>query len=213
MCCAAYLLYALPKLGWLKCNKTKLQWVTLGLMTDTLRTEEQSSPASHIPPAWLGPARKQLPSDTLARRTALEWVVPRAKLVTALGKEKVAELYSPPVYNSGSALQLYIQVSEAQEGGHRDMGVHILPCDYKHGFMLVAPVHCPLICSCSISHCAPGHEMAEIANDTVTLPAVGWGDSSAFTVASPSDLEPHLVNGCLKLQATVSVWHSKSGSK
>jgi hypothetical protein len=33
---------------------------------------------------------------------------------------------------------------------------------------------------------------------------MGWGILSVFSVASPSDLEQHLVDGCLRLQATVS---------
>ncbi len=37
----------------------------------------------------------------------------------------------------------------------------------------------------------------------MTLVPHGWGIRSVFTAASPSDLEPHLVDGCLRLQATV----------
>jgi hypothetical protein len=34
---------------------------------------------------------------------------------------------------------------------------------------------------------------------------VGWGIRRVCTAATPADLEPYLVDGCLKLRATVSL--------
>jgi hypothetical protein len=84
MCCTAYRIYALPKLGWFKCDEEQLQWVTVASMRClTLRFKS----VGEVPPAWLGPERKQLYLGTLPQCTKLEWAVPRAELEAALGKE------------------------------------------------------------------------------------------------------------------------------
>jgi hypothetical protein len=196
---AAYRFYALPKLGWFKCNEGQLQWVTLASMHSGAVEVNNSS----IPAAWLGPARKQLAS---AQRTALEWAVPHAELVAALGKKEPTSLYSQPVYSAGAAWKLDLRLSEAAPGGKRDVGVFLHPSSYSHGATLVAPLHCAMTCGFTISRALPGQSQPKIIYgvDVVTvLLHRGWGRTSVFTVASPSDLEPHLVDGCLRLQATV----------
>jgi hypothetical protein len=120
----------------------------------------------------------------------------------------VAYLFSQPVYSAGSAWQLYIKIGEPQtKGRQRDVGVYMYPCEYWQGRTQVARLRSPLACSFTISRSVPGQaEPKRISGEeAATLTAGGWGRGSIFEAASPSDLEPHLVGGCLKLQASVRI--------
>ncbi len=191
----------LPELSWFKRNKMELQWLTAALI---MGTEKKNNRPASMSPAWLGPARKQLASATLAQRRALEWAVPRAELEAALVQEGVKYIYSPPVYSAGAAWQLRVLVQKG-EGGKRAVGVFLHPCSYSHGATLVAPLRFPLTCSFTISRAVPGQARPKpvCVSYAITL-ITGRGKPSVFTAASPSDLEPHLVGGCLRLQATLT---------
>jgi hypothetical protein len=129
--------------------------------------------------------------------------VPRAELEAALAKEEVTELVSLPAFCSGAAWRLQVQVQKAV-AGKRGVGVLVRPCSYSHGATLVAPLRFPMTCSYAISRAVPGQAQLKpvCACDAATL-VTGGGSLSAFTAASPLDLEQHLVDGCLRLQATV----------
>jgi hypothetical protein len=194
---AAFRIGALPKLSWFKCDEMKLHWVTVASMNGTEKLFNRG-----FPPAWLGPARKQLASATLAQRTAVQWAVPRAELEAAQGQEGMKQIFSPPVYSAGAAWQLLVQVQKA-EGGKRYVGVFVRPCSYSHGGTLVAPLRFPLACSYAISYAVPGQAQPKpVCGCDATL-VTGGGSLMVFTASSPSDLDSHLVDGCLRLQATV----------
>jgi hypothetical protein len=198
---AAFQFCALPKLGWFKCDENGLQWLAVAGSNDT--TETMCGPTS-IPPTWLGPARKQLASATLAQRTALQWAVPRAELEAALSREAKTIMYSPPVYSAGAAWYLIVEVQKAK-GGKHELCVYLQPCRYSHGATPVAPHVSPLACSFTISRAVPGQAQPKPVCETAAVTLFnGWGMRCVFTLASPSDLEPHLVDGCLKLTATLN---------
>jgi hypothetical protein len=117
--------------------------------------------------------------------------------------EGFPSIYSPAVYSAGAAWQLQVQVHKA-EGGKRDVGAFLRPFSYSHGATLIAPLRFPVACSFTISRAVPGQaQLKRVAGcDAATL-VKGWGKRSVFTAATPSDLEPHLVDGCLRLQANV----------
>ncbi len=85
------------------------------------------------------------------------------------------------------------------------MGVFLSVSAYSHGTTMVAPKCFTLACSFTISRAVPGlaQPMEFLERDAVALTSGGWGIRSVFSAASPSDLEPHLVDGYFMLQATV----------
>jgi hypothetical protein len=52
----------------------------------------------------------------------------------------------------------------------------------------------------------PGQEqLRQISKGEATLTTKGWGSREAITATTPADLEPYLVDGHLKLKATISL--------
>jgi hypothetical protein len=162
--------------------------------------------ANLVPPAWLQPPRK-----AVEHANVIKWDVPRARLVDAMSNP--ASTHSekaPPVYLSATGVQLALNVRKiAGEPNTTHFDVFIGLCDYIPPGMsspLCTATAAGLPVSVTITHQLPeGRQPAQFDNQSVTLSTeIGVG-SRVFSAGDRLDLEPHLVDGCLKLEATLRV--------
>ncbi len=164
---------------------------------------------SDLPPAWIGPARPQLDSEELARRTKLTFSLPRAELEAAMQKEKSVMLNSPQSqYSSGAEFRLAVTVAEVGVGKLRKVAATVLL--ERELFQL--PSYSQVACSVAVYQLRSESSIRRVPLGTLgTGKEVLFSDSSSvypmFSASSPSDLEPHLVDGCLRLEASVAVLH------
>jgi hypothetical protein len=103
---------------------------------------------------------------------------------------------------AGTGVQLLLQ-SEKEEGGKMSCGVYLQLADYaQHGFTLCSA---GLSCSFTTSRKVPGQEqMSVVLSESATLASrYGWGLRNVITASTPADLEPYLVDGYLRLKATI----------
>jgi hypothetical protein len=161
---------------------------------------------SGIPPGWLKPPRKQLPLTELERRCTITWNVPRADLqqLFTITAGQIQQQTSDKVYMAGTGVQLLLQ-SEKEAGGKTSYGIYLTVADYaQHGFTLCS-ARLGLSCNFTISRQVPGQQqMSVVLQDKATVSnSGGWGQPGLITASTPADLEPHLVDGQLKLKATI----------
>jgi hypothetical protein len=175
-------------------------------MHAAVRYKAFEAPAD-IPLAWVGAARKQLSAAALRQRGTINWDVPRAELNDIM-RSYCTSLRSPPLYLAGSALQLLLQ-GTTQTNGSCKFGAFMVPCDYKQHGVLLARSPAPG-CDFEIRRQKLGPNKALASDEYVvsasaTLSMSGWGTREAFSVTTPADLEPHLVDGYLKLTASITI--------
>ncbi len=187
-----------------KASKEQLQLVLHSMLSGVSR----GSLLSDLPPAWIGPARPQLDSEELARRTKLTLSVPRAELEAALLKvEGVtfgSSTHEKVRYSSGSLIRLVVAVSQAEAGRPREVMASLQTRRFQG-----LPVYSQVACNVAIYQLRSDSNNPRVPiMDGVRLlsPEAEWC-GPIFTASSPSDLEPHLVDGCLRLEASVKVLH------
>jgi hypothetical protein len=152
-------------------------------------------------------ARKQLPAEELQRRGLITWDVPRSDLEALLGDDKKCDKYcSPPQYLGGTAFQLVLACrATGQPDGSSEVGVSLVTCEYEQHGVLLAPGDKAMACRFEIKRLLPGLESVTVVGGKAWFPLPGSGSAQLFSVATATDFEPHLVDGCLKLSASVEV--------
>jgi hypothetical protein len=159
---------------------------------------------SGIPSAWLGPARNQLQPEELQKRTTINWNVPKVSLERLLSDFAV-ECRSPPKYVKGTGIQLWLSKGARQQAGPVGIGVYLTTCHYTQHGVVLAPPRQALTCHMEIRRWVPSKDEAElVTSDTATISSKGWGRPDIISANTPADLEPYLVDGCLRLSASVT---------
>jgi hypothetical protein len=196
--CAAFRLGSLGKQGWFKFSGQVLDHFNSVILTRVF------TGLTDVPPRWLKPARKQQDASELKRRCTITWNVPEADLHELLSAESSLQLTSSTVYIAGTGVHLMVQSEKVE--GKASYGVYLRLAGYvQHGFTLCS-ARLGLSCHFTISRQVPGQEqMSVVLLTTATVTSRGWGTASFITASTPADLEPHLVDGHLKLKATVSM--------
>jgi hypothetical protein len=107
------------------------------------------------------------------------------------------------VYVSGTGVELLMQ-AHPMEGGKTGLGVYIRLASYgQHGIAL-CPARSGMSCHFTIQRQVPGQGQTLLLSQAdATLTALGLGTPDIITSTTPADLEPDLVDGCLKLKATI----------
>jgi hypothetical protein len=201
MMLSGFRLLTLPKLPWFKFLQRHLDWLNVSLSNGVLR----GPGASDLPAAWLGPARKQLDSSELKRGCAITWDVPKAVLEAAMNGGPHEEVLSPSIYVSGTGLRLMLK-PKAKEGDAVAYGVYMRTSSYtQHGTILTEGADA-FSCQYEVQRQEPGQvQLCRVTKGQATFIKCGWGVRGAIVASSPADLEPHLVDGHLKLKATISM--------
>jgi hypothetical protein len=151
------------------------------------------------PPGWLEAPRKQLSPGVLHQRIAIKWDVPKAEL-QALLEGRASICCSPAVYAAGSGHQLNMSVSK-KEGGRTHLCAYLRTCDYKQHETTLCTAAMAVSCLCAFE---VGHDpryQAKLVSKPYTMAGIGCGWGSVVAAATQTDLEPHLVDGCLRLEA------------
>jgi hypothetical protein len=195
-CCAAFRLWSLGKQRWFKFNGTVLDHFNAAILTGVFR----GIPGT--PPAWLKPARKQLPLTELERRCTITWNVPRAELQQLLAAGSLERRASDKVYMAGTGVQLLLRSKKVE--GKTSYGVFLTVVDYAQDGFTLCSARLGMSCHVTIWRHVPGQELLSVVLlDTATLTSRGWGKTSYITASTPADLEPYLADGHLKLEATI----------
>jgi hypothetical protein len=154
-----------------------------------------------VPMAWRGPPRKGLVGNELARRSTIAFDIPQ-DMLEQLFAGKWDFLWSPPIYLAGTGVRLCARLCKARD---YLLGVYLRLTEFAVEGHTVVPRPGMLTCTCTMEHLAPTQskpvkfrEFSQAMN----------GDSEGgfhvvFTLSGPSDLEPYLVDGCLKLRAQI----------
>jgi hypothetical protein len=87
----------------------------------------------------------------------------------------------------------------------RKLGIYVNLSDYRTGATSLASVPGILTCNYICYRLAPGKtEPVIISQAKATLSSDNaWGKRDVLTLSAPSDLEQHLVDGCLKLRLRI----------
>jgi hypothetical protein len=194
------MIYKLPKLDWFKHDCKPVENVFMAHLAGI------KANASNQPEAWLGPPRKHLSGEELAKNSAIAWDIPEVKLAALFVKDG-GSLYSPPTYLAGTGVQLEAQLARKDKRGPYTLGVFLRLADYtaQDGKHVVA-TRGMLSCTFTLQRLVPTKsEPVEIATFTVaTGNGSGYGKGPILTASEPTCLKPHLVDGCLKLRAHIS---------
>jgi hypothetical protein len=113
--------------------------------------------------------------------------------------------YSSSIYVAGAGVQLGLSFNKADNSNECKMGVYVHLGTHHVGDIKLVELPCVLSLHYITARLVPSsEEPQEIrrASDTLTSKH-GWGHPSVLTLSSPSDLDPHLVDGCLKLRLTI----------
>jgi hypothetical protein len=158
-----------------------------------------------FPAAWLGPPRKQLDASELKQRCTISWDVPKAALEASLNGGPLQNVSSQTIYMAGTGVELYLSPTRRQDGAV-EYGLFLRTTSYiQHGTTL-CQASSALSCQYEIQRQAPGMaQMCRVLNSQATLRTCGWGRPAVIVASSPAELEPYLVDGHLRLKATVSM--------
>jgi hypothetical protein len=173
-----------------------LTWFNVALASNTLHDDHG------IPKAWAAASRRQL-----LKPIAITWEIPKAELGKGLEKDSF-KLGSSPVYVCGTGVHLTLEASRDRATGVVNFGVYTGLCSYSPpGFDEdLCDAASGLALHCNITRDVAGHSSPQrVTTPIKTFTKDGWGKSNAFTATTPADLEPYLVDGCLKLRATIKV--------
>jgi hypothetical protein len=200
---AEFRLYKLPNMGWFKHSEGHLALINVAASTGVFNG------TGAVPQGWLMARRKKLERSTLELRTAINWALREAELQALLQKEEGGTLRSPARYLAGTGFQLVLQNSK-QEAGPSRLGIYIVPCAYEP---LGREVWSGQVCSAAVAASwnysiqrltGATNEPEQVAAGPYTAtPESGFGRLDFITATTPDDLLPYLVNGQLKLRATI----------
>jgi hypothetical protein len=157
--------------------------------------------AHAIPEAWTAWHRRQLKDQVI-----ISWNIPMAELGRALQQDSFY-LGSSPAYVCGTGVQLTLQSWKDETTGATEFGIFTGLCSYSPpGFDEDLCDAAPgLALHTSMTRDVAGHSSPQqIAMFNKTFNKMGFG-SHVFTASTPTDLEPHLVDRCLKLKATITL--------
>jgi hypothetical protein len=192
------MIYKLPELDWFIHDCNSVENVFMACLAGT------TAASSNISQAWLLPPRKQLPAGELAKRATITWDIPEVQLAEWFAKNG-GSLQSPPIYLAGTGVELHAKLSKQDKTGTYTLGVFLHLTDYTvQGDQLVA---CGMLTiTCTLQRLvSAGSEAVKVSTFTLAMgDAWGFGHPSVLTASDPSDLKPHLVDGCLKLRAHIS---------
>jgi hypothetical protein len=193
-------LVALRKLPWFKFNEGHLDWLNIALSNGVL-----SGVPVKFPDAWVGHPRRQLDASELKRRCTITMDVPKAALQASLSGGPLQHVSSPSIYVAGTGLQLTLK-PKAREDGAVTYGVFLRTSNYsQHGTTLCTSANA-FSCNYETLRLDPSKaRMRRVCGGTLTLDSFNWGRPAVIVASSPADLEPYLVDGHLKLKATVSM--------
>jgi hypothetical protein len=193
----------LPLLPWFRHYKRELDWFCVAAAKNQMQGDKK------LPQGWTKPQRQQVNPQAMDRICSITWDVPQAELEAALSQSKFTSLQSPPVYTAGSGWQLALQVGPVEDSKPRPIGVYFQDCIYECQGEKVAPKTEVIQVDFTITHQPPGSaNLRTVRKESATLTSgVGWGQLDVFKASSLSDLQPHLVDGHLKLGATFKVVH------
>jgi hypothetical protein len=138
----------------------------------------------------------------------------RTAEVEALLNTEGALLESSAVYLAGNGYQLALQCCK-KEDGRSHVGVFICPCAYKKLGWQLCPAADIVCCRFSIERLMDsGNKTQAVMKDSVTAVGAGsgFGCPDLIIASSPDDLAPYLVDGCLKLRATIQPVHGQASS-
>jgi hypothetical protein len=190
---AAFRLYKLPHLVWFDGPFQQLACLNVAMGRGVWAN------ITPYPPGWLKAPRKQLSPAILQQRIAIKWDVPKAEL-QALLEGRASICCSPAVYAAGSGHQLNMSVSK-KEGGRTHLGAYLRTCDYKQHDTTLCTAAMAVSCLCVIEVGHDPRNRIKHVSKPYTMAGIGCGWRSVLTAATPADLEPYLVDGCLRLEA------------
>jgi hypothetical protein len=200
MMLAGFRLVTLRKLPWFKFWKDELDLLNVVLSTGVLDGVKHD-----FPDAWLSPPRKQLDASDLKQRCTISWDVPKAALEAALSNESPEESMSPSIYMAGTGVQLTVYPTRRKDDATA-FGVFLQTTSYSHHDTIICEPGAALSCECEILRQALGEaQMRRVYKFQMTTTPVGVGKHAFIVASSPADLEPYLVDGHLKLKATISL--------
>jgi hypothetical protein len=142
----------------------------------------------------------------LAQRTSISWNIPRAELAALLEKRSFpAALHSAPVYLAGTGVQLCAQLECENGDAPYQLGVYTTTCSFQVAHTTTVPSAGLLSCTIHTQRVSTGHtQPLNVYRAAGTLGSShGWGLQKVYEISTPSDLEPHLVDGCLKLRLKI----------
>jgi hypothetical protein len=174
-----------------------LEWFNVALASKTPHA------ARGLPATWAAPDRKQLERPS----TCITWDVPKAELGRYL-EDISYRLRSPPVYMSGTGVQLLLVCRNDGDTGSKEFLLGVVLCSYSPPGLAweLCDVASGLTCDVRITRDATGNNSPQEVDSFVnTLSSRRGFVGRAVTAATPADLEPYLVDGCLKLRATIKV--------
>jgi hypothetical protein len=186
----------LPKLTWFRFWQEHLDWLNVALSSGVLHGAVEGFPA-----AWLSLPRKQLDASELEQRCTITLnVTSTALLGAALNGGPLLEIWSPSVYAAGTGVQLFVQPRRRQDGAV-EYGVFLRTTSYiQHGTALCS-ARSALSLDFEIQCQRPGAPLSLI-NTQSTVTTRGMGSPAAIAAFSTADLDPYLVDGQLRLEAT-----------
>jgi hypothetical protein len=192
------MIYTLPKLDWFQHDSQPFEVVSMACLAGINAVFDK------VPKAWLGPPRKQLSAEELTKRTAIVWDIPEEEL-EALFSEEGASLWSDVSYLAGTGLQLSAVLYREDDAGPYSLGVYVHLDDHDLQGQKVASAPITFSCTYDVQRLVPGESQPhKILEESEALDGTnGWGITSVLTASSLADLEPHLVDGCLKLRLYV----------
>jgi hypothetical protein len=191
---AGFLLYQLPRFPWFADTKGNLASFSVATLTGT-------DPFVDELYSWSSPPCKQLPRAVLRQRACIAWDVPKADLQKQIG-QKEELLYSPTIYFAGTGVQLFLSHDEDDSD---QLGLFVQLQRYELQGRQLTSLPSFLSCTYATSRMAPGQaEPVPMFSGTETLTSYqGWGERKNIPASSPSDLEPYLVEGHLKLRLVI----------
>jgi hypothetical protein len=192
-------------LPWFQFKKRQLDWFCVAAANGLLRGNNE------CPPGWTKPPRQQLDAFRMAtdQEYTITWDVPQSELEQALSSQETTQLHSSVLYAAGSGWQLQLRVEKEEGSKPRGIGVFLTKCSYECQGEEIAPEAGVTQVKFTITHQPPGPARRRtVVGDSPTLVhPFGWGLRGAFKASSMSDLQPHLIDGYLKLGATFQVTH------
>jgi hypothetical protein len=198
---AGFRLVMLRKLTWFKFCESHLDWLNIAVSNDVVR----GPAASDLPAAWVSPPRKQLDASELQQRCTFTLVVPKAMLEATLNGGALQAVSSQTIYMAGTGVELYLTPS-MREDGVISYGLYLRTSSYTQHGTTVCRAGTALSCEFELLRQVPGEpQMRRVIRTEATLATCGWGTASAITASTPAELEPHLVDGHLRLKAKISM--------
>jgi hypothetical protein len=199
---AVYLIGVLPNLDWFEHDPDELTMYSVAVVKDAMNGAEWGTPKG-----WCKPARKQLPPAELKQRTTITWAIPRADLEPAIANKEDVGWRSHAVYAAGTGLRLFLDLEFNKDDNLMHLSAYLENCAYQ----LPGTEHKAV---CPAAQFSEYHIRRQLIGGRSTIESHGerttytgcWG-CEFLELSSISDLDQHLVDGCLKLEATFTVLH------